>query len=63
MSEEFHNKEFKYVANKLEISKEELQLIFEGQNKSYRDYVNNKFLIDFGKNFLIKTGIEKRNIR
>lgn len=63
MSEEFHKTEFKYVANKLEISKEELQLIFEGQNKSYRDYINNKFLIDFGKNFLIKTGIEKRNIR
>ena len=63
MSNEFHKKEFKYVANKLEISTEELQLIFDGQNKSYRDYSNNKFLIDFGKNFLIKTGIEKRNIR
>ena len=28
MSEEFHNKELN-IANKLEISKEELQLIFE----------------------------------
>ena len=34
-------------------------MIFEGQNKSYRDYVNNKFLIDFGKNFLIMTKLKK----
>ncbi len=63
MSDEFHLKEFKYVANKLDISENELRNIFDSKNKTYKDYQNNKWLINLGKNFLIKTGIEKRNIR
>ena len=63
MSSNFHSKEFIYVANKLDISVDELKTIFEGENKTYRDYSNNKMLIDFGKNFLKKIGLEKRNIR
>ena len=63
MSDEFHSKEFKYVSSKLEISESELRKIFNGENKTYKSYSNNKWLINLGKNFLIKTGIEKRNIR
>jgi len=63
MSDEFHSKEFKYVASKLNISESELRNIFNSKNKTYRNYPNNKWLINLGKNFLIKTGIEKRNIR
>ncbi len=63
MSPEFHQKEFSYIANKLGISIGELNSIFEGSNKTYKDYKNNKFLIDFGKKFLIQAGLEKRNIR
>ena len=63
MSDEFHSKEFRYVSSKLEISESELRKIFNGENKTYKSYSNNKWLINLGKNFLIKTGIEKRNIR
>ncbi len=63
MAEDFLNHEFEYVANKLDLSKEELQLIFEGQNKTYKDYKNKKWLFNIGTRALRFLGVEKRLIR
>lgn len=63
MSDEFHKQEFEYVANKLEISVEELTEIFNGQNKTFRDYNNKKWLIDLGSKAMTYLGLEKRLFR
>lgn len=63
MSEDFLKQEFEYVANKLDLSVQELQDIFEGQNKTYRDYKNKKWLISLGTYALRLLGVEKRLIR
>lgn len=63
MSEDFLNKEFQYVANKLDITKEELSEIFKGKNKTYNDYKNKRFLIGMGANIMRKLGLEKRLFR
>ena len=48
MSEEFLIKEFEYVADKLDLTKSQLQEIFDGKNKSFRDYNSKIKLINFG---------------
>ena len=53
-------KEFEFVASKLDISIAELQSIFEGENKTYKDYKNKRFLIGIGARVLTLLGIEKR---
>lgn len=63
MSEQFLQQEFEYVANKLDLTKEELQQIFEGENKTYRDYKNKKWIINLGINGMRTLGLEKRLIR
>lgn len=63
MSEDFLNKEFEYVASKLGISKEELNIIFEGENKTYNNYRNKRFLIGIGSNIMRVLGLEKRLFR
>lgn len=55
--------EFKYVANKLDLSVAELQEIFEGENKLCTDYKNKRKLIGFGANLMQKLGFEKRLFR
>ena len=60
MSEEFLKTEFEYVAHKLDLTTDELQQIFNGENKTYADYKNKKFLIGMGARVLTKVGIEKR---
>jgi N-acetyl sugar amidotransferase len=63
MEDHFLNQEFEYVANKLDLSVTELQEIFKGQNKTYRDYKNKKWLIDLGARVQRYLGIEKRLFR
>jgi N-acetyl sugar amidotransferase len=63
MSEDFLNKEFEYVSSKLGISKEELSMIFEGENKTYNNYKNKRFLIGIGSNIMRVLGLEKRLFR
>lgn len=63
MDEHFLQQEFEYVANKLDISVAELQAIFEGKNKTYRDYKNKRWLIGLGTNVLRWLGLEKRFFR
>lgn len=53
-------KEFEYVAKKLDLTISELQELFEGENKNYRDYKNNMALITLGTRISQMLGIEKR---
>ncbi|MBU1619112.1 MAG: N-acetyl sugar amidotransferase [Gammaproteobacteria bacterium] len=63
LPEEFMKNEFKYVANKLGLSVDELQAIFEQPNKSYRDYKNKLGLIQLGAKLINLLGIERRHYR
>ena len=55
--------EFEYVANKLDLTVEELQEIFEGPNKSYKDYRNKQHIVNLGAVIMTKLGLEKRLFR
>jgi len=63
MDEHFLKQEFEYVANKLDLTVDELQSIFEGENKTYRDYKNKRWVIGLGSNVLRLLGLEKRLFR
>jgi N-acetyl sugar amidotransferase len=63
MEGHFLQQEFEYVANKLDLTVAELQGIFEGTNKTYRDYKNKRWLIGLGTNVLRWLGMEKRFFR
>jgi len=55
--------EFDYVAHKLDFAVDELQKIFEGPNKTFRDYRNKRWLVNLGGWFLMRFGNEKRLMR
>jgi N-acetyl sugar amidotransferase len=63
LSEEFLQKEFDYVADKLDLTRVELQAIFDGQNKTFNDYKNKIKIIRFGARLMQKFGLEKRLFR
>ena len=63
MDEHFLKQEFEYVASKLDLTVNELQNIFEGKNKTYRDYHNKRWLIGLGANVLSSLGLERRFFR
>jgi hypothetical protein len=63
MDEQFLRQEFEYVANKLDLTVSELQQIFEGKNKTYKDYKNKKWLIGFGAKVMTALGLENRLFR
>jgi len=63
LSEDFLNKEFEYVADKLDLTKQELQDIFDGENKTFRDYLSKIKLIMLGAKIMDKLGLEKRLFR
>jgi hypothetical protein len=63
MIEHFLMQEFEYVANKLNLTVDQLQEIFNGENKTYRDYRNKRWLIGLGANVLRWLGVEKRFFR
>lgn len=63
MDEHFLKQEFEYVAHKLDLSVEELQVIFDSPKKTFRDYKNKRDLIGFGGNLMRKLGLEKRFFR
>lgn len=63
LSEEFLEKEFEYVANKLDFSVDELQKLFDMPNKGYLDYPNNWKMISFANQVMQKMGLEKRLLR
>lgn len=63
MDEHFLKQEFEYVANKLGLAVDELQEIFEGENKTYSDYKNKRWAIGVGANGMRLLGLEKRLFR
>lgn len=63
MDEHFLKQEFEYVANKLGLSVTELQDIFDGENKTYRDYRNKRWAIGMGAKVMRLLGLERRLFR
>jgi N-acetyl sugar amidotransferase len=63
LDEQFLKQEFEYVANKLDLTVEELQAIFDGENKTWRNYKNKRNLIQFGAKAMRFLGLEKRLFR
>jgi N-acetyl sugar amidotransferase len=63
MDEHFLNREFEYVANKLDLTVDELRAIFEGPNRTYRDYRNKRALIGLGAQVMQRLGMERRLFR
>lgn len=63
LTDDFHKKEFNYIADKLDLSRDELQKIFDGKNKTFRDYRSKIKIINFGAKVLTKLGIENRLFR
>ena len=61
--EETIKQDFEYIAKKLGIPVNELQKIMEGENKTYRDYKNNMWLINLGTKVLKYLGIQRAIIR
>lgn len=60
LDELFLSQQFEYVANKLDLSVQELMEIFKGKNRTYRDYKNKRFLIGLGAYFMKVLGLERR---
>lgn len=63
LDEQFLKHEFDYVANKLDLTVEELQNIFDGENKTYHNYKNKRWLIGLGAKMMKVLGLEKRLFR
>jgi N-acetyl sugar amidotransferase len=63
LDEQFLKGEFEYVANKLDLTVEQLQEIFEGENKTYHNYRNKRFLIGVGSRVMSALGLERRLFR
>lgn len=63
LSEDFHEREFNFIADKLDLKREELQELFQGQNKTYQDYNNKRWLVGLGTTVLKIMGLEKRLVR
>lgn len=55
--------EFEYIAHKLDFTTDELQNIFEGENKTFIDYRNKRWLVNLGAKVLMAMGKENRLMR
>jgi len=55
--------DFEYVAKKLDLSVSELWNLFNGENKTYRDYKNSMPIIDLGTKIMRIFGLENRVVR
>ena len=63
LDEETMQREFEYVAKKLGWTVAEFEEIFRGENKTFRDYANNFFLITLGTRISNLLGIDNRIFR
>ena len=63
LDEETMKKDFEYVATKLDWTTKEFQEIFEGKNKSFKDYKNNFKLIKLATKIANFLGAENRLFR
>ena len=60
IDERSSEREFEYIAHKLDLDVNQLKNIFEGENKTSNDYKSKRRLIDFCGKILCKLGLEKR---
>jgi formyltetrahydrofolate synthetase len=60
LDEHFLEREFEYVAHKLDLTVEELRDIFSGDNKTVREYKNKRFIIEIASKIMSILGLEKR---
>lgn len=60
LDEHFLEREFEYVAHKLDLSVAELRAIFNGTNRSSDDYKSKHALIEIGSRVMSILGLEKR---
>jgi formyltetrahydrofolate synthetase len=60
LDEHFLEREFEYVAHKLDLTVEELRDIFSGNNKTIREYKNKRFFIGIASRVMSLLGLEKR---
>lgn len=63
MDEHFLKQEFEYVAHKLGLTVDGLQVLFDLPKKTFRDYKNKRDLTGMGANLMRKLGLEKRFFR
>jgi N-acetyl sugar amidotransferase len=63
MDDQFLRQEFEYVANKLDLTKEELESIFNAPNLTYTSYRNKINIIKLGAKIMKILGLEKRLFR
>jgi N-acetyl sugar amidotransferase len=63
VDKETMERDINFVCSKLGITREELDIIFKGQNKTFRDYKNNFFFITLGTRIMRFLGIEKRKFK
>ena len=63
MDDQFIKQEFEYIANKLDLTVNQLQEIFDGKNKTFRNYKNKQKIIGIGTKTLRVLGLEKRLFR
>jgi putative aminotransferase len=63
MGESFLNQEFEYVANKLDLTKDELNKLFNLPKKNYFNYKNKRWIINLGASALRFFGEERRYFR
>jgi len=63
LDEQFLKSEFEYVANKLDLTVDELQAIFDGENKTCSNYKSKRFLIGLGSRVMSAIGLERRLFR
>jgi len=63
MDDKFMDLEFEFVANKLGLSKSELQQLFDEENKSFHDYNNKYKIFSLGGKIQNLLGLERRHYR
>lgn len=63
LDEQTLKNEFEYVAHKLDLSVNQLQNLFEGENRTFKDYKNKRHIISLGAKVLTALGLENRLFR
>lgn len=63
IDEQTMTQDFYYVAKKLDLTVSDLEELFKGDNKTFRDYKNNMIFITLGTKVMQIFGIENRVIR
>lgn len=63
LGDDFWRNEIEFVANKLGLSRDELEALFRGENRTYKDYKSKKWLIDLGARAATLLGAERRLFR